>query len=405
MARALYRSGEGPCIRKPKAEWQRPEGQFGFGAYKEEPWSLQAIEKRVYAVRDTYSFFLKGTSFNNPGHHDRINEVLCMLRLIVGYKAKHVPKVRWPSMPMQHTEPQGGQGTAGAREACDQRRQLQTVVTSAEADRMGSYWVQALRMSVLTLLQALDKEKLAALLGAADVSNPAVLSVAAFIAKNVVQGNRAAQEWLLDWSDVEVAVREGRVVGLTTEVGQTKVDRLQRGETKPLQCSSTCTGKLEVTVDGFIDACQVCPAHLLLASKAAWAEKLHVCVADVKGGVFADYSRFEELPAGATLVAVDVNSPAYGAKPNAAVLIISKAEEAHGRRYNGSEDLYDGDGNVCRPKMGAMYFEVVGQPYACRNWGDAASAASTDSRKPQPSMPCFACRRRRSCPCRARASW
>ena len=132
MARALYRSGEGPCIRKPKAEWQRPEGQFGFGAYKEEPWSLQAIEKRVYAVRDTYSFFLKGTSFNNPGHHDRINEVLCMLRLIVGYKAKHVPKVRWPSMPMQHTEPQGGQGTAGAREACDQRRQLQPVVTGRQ---------------------------------------------------------------------------------------------------------------------------------------------------------------------------------------------------------------------------------------------------------------------------------
>lgn len=126
----MYRPGEGPCIRKPKAEWQRPEGQFGFGAYKEEPWSLQAIEKRVYAVRDTYTFFLKGTSFDNPGHHDRINEVLSMLRLIVGYKAKHVPK-------------------------------------------------------------ALDKEKLAALLGAADVSNPAVLSVAAFIAKNVVQGNRA----------------------------------------------------------------------------------------------------------------------------------------------------------------------------------------------------------------------
>ena len=86
----------------------------------------------------------------------------------------------------------------------------------------GRTGVYALRMSVLTLLQALDKEKLAALLGAADVSNPAVLSVAAFIAKNVVQGNRAAQEWLLDWSDVEVAVREGRVVGLTTEVGQTK---------------------------------------------------------------------------------------------------------------------------------------------------------------------------------------
>ena len=31
-----------------RAEQERSRGQFGYGAYKDEPWSLQAIEKRVY---------------------------------------------------------------------------------------------------------------------------------------------------------------------------------------------------------------------------------------------------------------------------------------------------------------------------------------------------------------------
>ena len=122
--------------------------------------------------------------------------------------------------------------------------------------------------------QALCQKKLAALFGAVDSTNPVLLSVAAFIAKNVVNGNRAAQEWLLEWKEVTVAERHGKTIGLTTAVGLTKVDRLQRGETKPLQCTSGCTGRLELTEDGAIDVGALCPVHLLLylggIFRAAW---------------------------------------------------------------------------------------------------------------------------------------
>ena len=74
-----------------RAEQSRPKGQFGYGAYKDEPWSLQAIEKRVYAVRD---FYISVRVADNPGDTPRVNGALSTLRLLIGYKPTHVPKVR-----------------------------------------------------------------------------------------------------------------------------------------------------------------------------------------------------------------------------------------------------------------------------------------------------------------------
>ena len=93
----------------------------------------------------------------------------------------------------------------------------------------------------------------------------------------------------------------------------------------------------------------LCQVHLLLYLtylKEVWAERLQVEVEDVQGPVFADMARFDNvgstsLPPGATLVAVDESSPAFSAKPKQAVLIITKAQEAQGRRYRGDEELRD----------------------------------------------------------------
>ena len=41
-----------------------------------------------------------------------------------------------------------------------------------------------------------------ALVGAADPTNPALVLIVAFVAKNVQNGNRAAQEYLLDWGEL-----------------------------------------------------------------------------------------------------------------------------------------------------------------------------------------------------------
>ena len=78
----------------PKSEHRRSEGQYGFGAYKDEPWSMQALEKRIYSVRDFYKHSLKGVEHDNPAEAQSVKDALAMLRLIVGYQATHVPKVR-----------------------------------------------------------------------------------------------------------------------------------------------------------------------------------------------------------------------------------------------------------------------------------------------------------------------
>lgn len=88
-------TGERGCIRKPKHEQQREAGEYGYGGYKDEPWSMQALEKRIYAVRDFYKNTLKGLERENPGEAQSVCDALSMLRLIVGYKPQHVPKVSW----------------------------------------------------------------------------------------------------------------------------------------------------------------------------------------------------------------------------------------------------------------------------------------------------------------------
>ena len=68
--------------------------------------------------------------------------------------------------------------------------------------------------------------------GAADPKNPALLGIAAYALKNGVNGNRAETEVLLDWHEVsEHKNADGRVDGVVTEVGQTKV-RLARSRAR-----------------------------------------------------------------------------------------------------------------------------------------------------------------------------
>ena len=96
-------------------------------------------------------------------------------------------------------------------------------------------------------VQALSREQLVALVGAADPTNPALVLIVAFVAKNLQNGNRAAQEYLLDWGELsEHTDASGRTVGFSTEVALTKVDRKQVGERKPLQCPSTCQGRVVI---------------------------------------------------------------------------------------------------------------------------------------------------------------
>ena len=66
------------------------------------------------------------------------------------------------------------------------------------------------------------------------------------------------------------------MVGVEEEVGQTKSDRMQKGETKALPCTTDCTGSLTLDEQGRIDTAALCPVHLLLHLKRLVAERLHI---------------------------------------------------------------------------------------------------------------------------------
>lgn len=79
----------GACVRALR----RKQGEYGYGAHADEPWSLQAYQKRVYAIRDVYATELRGTGIDNPGWDDAVCGVLASLARLVGKGATHVPQV------------------------------------------------------------------------------------------------------------------------------------------------------------------------------------------------------------------------------------------------------------------------------------------------------------------------
>ena len=118
--------------------------------------------------------------------------------------------------------------------------------------------------------QELTPKQLGAMVNAADPKNPAVVMVAAYAVKNKVHGNRARQEALLDYKDVRKQYdRDGKMLGVSTEVGLTKTDRLQVGETKPLACTTDCPGKVVFDERGRFDASAACPVSRPWDSKMA----------------------------------------------------------------------------------------------------------------------------------------
>ena len=70
-------------------------GKFGEGAYKDEPWGIVAMRKRIYGVRAFYaSVFhgVEGAREKNPAWNEIVTNTLNMLAQLLGTKAQHVPK-------------------------------------------------------------------------------------------------------------------------------------------------------------------------------------------------------------------------------------------------------------------------------------------------------------------------
>ena len=54
---------------RTKSTRPRESGTFGYGPYKDEPWSMMSIDKRAYGVRDFYRYpTYRQTELQNDHH-------------------------------------------------------------------------------------------------------------------------------------------------------------------------------------------------------------------------------------------------------------------------------------------------------------------------------------------------
>lgn len=228
------------------------------------------------------------------------------------------------------------------------------------------------------------------MVGAADPESPSLLTVANFAIKNSVHGHRFETDATLDFKEISLHRNaSGRVDGYMQAVGQTKVDRLQLGETKAMQCTSNCTGKLQFTKDGAIDGENACPTHLHIYVKELWEKKLGLdkLGLEVEEGVFGDYCLWADAPEGATVVAVEETENKKSAllttkwEPKHAIMVVSRQEEASGLRYRRgmmlSKLAADGETLVdVTPNSKGLWFEIEGKPYLYRPWTSAGEACT-----------------------------
>jgi len=204
--------------------------------------------------------------------------------------------------------------------------------------------------------KALNRNQLAAMIGAADAASPALVIIAAYVATGVVESDRAKTQVLTEWEQVAEIVENGKIVGYSKQIPMDKGDRLQRGKVKDTPCASTCQGYVVVDDEGFIDASAVCPTHLLLYAKKLWAKSLGVQVSDIVGQVFADLCKLSDVPRGYTLVVWSEGSPGHllaGQLAERGVKVMTRAEEASSKQKTG------------------LYFEVQSGLYATHPWGDS----------------------------------
>ena len=224
--------------------------------------------------------------------------------------------------------------------------------------------------------------QLGAMVNAADVNNPSLVLTAAYVAKNGVHGHRAKQEGLLDRKNIHLEYdTAGKVIGSSSDIGLTKVDRLQVGERKPLQCTDDCTGELMFDEEGRIDANLLCPHHLLMFALGLVAEKLGVGPESlIECPLFADFMKPQDVTSKYEIVVHTADSPilkmkeAGELKPR--VNVIMKAEEVAMAKSDLERVVcFDGELRAHRP---GRFFEVPGQLIVVRSWGGAQVSEGSD---------------------------
>ena len=191
-----------------------------------------------------------------------------------------------------------------------------------------------------------------------------------FIAKDIVKGTRAVDDFFLDWADMEW------VEGTTTQSPGWKIKHVasknnREGYDRPigLPCITGCCGEISRDAAGGWVKGRLCPAHLGKHAKLLQARDACVPCEELECAVFASVKPVRQVPSGTTLVRSAQDSIAHEAK--AFVLVVTAEQEASGVVYDGSQP-FTYEGRSFRPPARGVWFEVPGKGYAVHAHGAAA---------------------------------
>tara|TARA_B110001452_G_scaffold267342_1_gene276849 strand:- start:1957 stop:4386 length:2430 start_codon:yes stop_codon:yes gene_type:complete len=293
---------------KPIGESMGKQKQYGRGAYADTKYCFVTIEQTVSAIAKWLDEALHRTGLSNPARNPRLEKIMKKMCKKLGRARKHSPA------------------------------QFEVAYLEAVVDVM-------------------------------DLDNTEEVLITAYEAKNLVRGSRAADEWLLDLTDVEFQeAAPGRRSGATFKPVVSKNNREGTDRPYGVPCPSTCTGDVQRGEDGrWVRGC-TCPVHLLKHARVLQARDAGVAVEELESAVFADCLRIEKLPSGATLVRTAEGSAAEKAPP--LVMVVTAAEEAQGIFYDGTLPFTRG-AQKWRPPMRGVWFEIAGKGYAVRAWATA----------------------------------
>ena len=157
-----------------------------------------------------------------------------------------------------------------------------------------------------------------------------------FVAKDIVKGTRAIDDWALDWHGMKwVKASTTQTAGWEIAHVASKNNREQRDKPIGLPCVTGCTGEICKGANGEWVKGPICPAHIGWRVKQLQARDACVPCEELDCAVFATVKVIEKVPSGATLVHSDVASAAKKAK--SFVLVVTEAQEASGIFYDGSQ--------------------------------------------------------------------
>lgn len=117
--------------------------------------------------------------------------------------------------------------------------------------------------------------------------------------------------------------------------------------------------------------CVLCPAHLGWHAKVLQARDACVPVSELHSPVFSTVARFEDVPAGATVVVAKEELDATTEKVGKLVLVITREQEEQGYVYDASLP-FELNGRKFRPPPRGVWFAVTGKGYAAHAWASAA---------------------------------